>query len=219
MFSAAVTTKVYDGTDSAVVTGAVLVGNSTADNDGKYISTEVVTLSGGSSGTFADKNVGTGKTVTTVMTLGGADAGNYTLLNQPTLAGTITAKDLNVFSAAVTTKVYDGTDSAVVTGAVLMGNSTSDTDGKYIGNEVVTLGNNTAGKFASKNVGNRAVSTTMTLGGADAVNYTLSTQPALTGVITAKDLTVDVSGVTISKVYKARGPRTTASTTPSTPSP
>ncbi|NBQ65395.1 MAG: hypothetical protein EBT95_07685, partial [Verrucomicrobia bacterium] len=111
VFSAAVTTKVYDGTDSAVVTGAVLVGNSTAPNDGKYIGTETVTLSGGTSGTFADKNVGTGKTVTTAMTLGGADAGNYTLSTQPILTGAITVKTVTIDASApsgVVSKVYDG---------------------------------------------------------------------------------------------------------------
>ena len=55
-----VTTKVYDGNDAAVVTGAVLVGNSTSDIDGKFIGTETVTLNGGTVGTFASKNVGAG---------------------------------------------------------------------------------------------------------------------------------------------------------------
>ncbi|NBV97636.1 MAG: hypothetical protein EBT30_08870, partial [Verrucomicrobia bacterium] len=204
MFGAGVTTKVYDGTTAAVVTGAVLLGNSTAASDGKFIGSETVTLSGGTSGTFADKNVGTGKGVTTAMTLGGADAGNYTLLNQPTLRGDITAKDLNVFGAGVTTKVYDGTTAAVVTGAVLVGNSSSDTDGKFIGAETVTLSGATSGTFASKNVGTgKGVTTTMTLGGADAGNYTLLNQPVLTGTITAKALTISVAtpSTVVSKVY------------------
>ncbi|NBP23570.1 MAG: hypothetical protein EBU81_03225 [Proteobacteria bacterium] len=292
VFSAAVTTKVYDGSDAAVVTGAVLVGNSTADNDGKYIGMETVTLGNAGSGTFASKNVGVAKTVTTTMTLGGVDAGNYTLNTQPTLTGditakaltisattpstvagkiyngntsasvtvgaldgvvagevlgvttavgtfadknigtknvtavytlvdganplhlasnytlasetltgTITAKDLSVFSAAVTTKVYDGSDAAVVTGAVLVGNSTADNDGKYIGSEVVTLNGGSTGTFASKNVGaGQAVTTAMTLGGSDAGNYTLNTQPTLTGTITAKALSMSGS-LAATKVY------------------
>ncbi|MFZ4599842.1 MAG: YDG domain-containing protein, partial [Terrimicrobiaceae bacterium] len=295
VFSAAVTTKVYDGSDAALVTGAVLVGSSTANNDGKYIGSEVVTLAGATSGTFASKNVGVGQAVTTAMTLAGADAGNYTLLNQPavtgtitakaltisattpstvpskvyngntvasvtvgtldglvgtevlgsttvvgtfadknigtksvtavytlvdganpldlasnyslaseTLTGTITAKDLSVFSAAVTTKVYDGSDAAVVTGAVLVGSSAADNDGKYIGSEVVTLAGATSGTFASKNVGvGQTVTTTMTLGGADAGNYTLLNQPATTGTITSKALTIAAATPSTvgSKVY------------------
>jgi hypothetical protein len=204
VFSATVTTKVYDGNDTAVVTGAVLLGSSTSGSDGQFVGTEAVILNGGSGGTFASKNVGAGQGVTTTMTLGGSDAGNYTLLNQPTLTGTITAKDLSVFSAAVTTKVYDGNDTAVVTGAVLVGNSTTDIDGKFIGTETVTLNGGTAGTFASKNVGaGQGVTTTMTLGGSDAGNYTLNTQPTLSGTITAKALTISVvtPSTVASKVY------------------
>ena len=291
VFSAAVTTKAYDGSDAAVVTGAVLVSSSTSDSDGKFVGTETVTLNGGTVGTFASKNVGAGQGVTTTMTLGGADAGNYTLNTQPTLngtitakaltisvatpstvgskvyngtrdaavtvgtldglvgtevlgattvvgtladknigtknvaavytlvngsngelasnytlagetlSGTITAKDLSVFSASVTTKVYDGSYAAVLTGAVLVGNSTTDGDGKFIGTETVTLNGGTAGTFASKNVGvGQGVATTMTLGGSDAGNYTLNTQPTLSGTITAKALTMTGSSAP-SKVY------------------
>ncbi len=65
--------KVYDGNTSALIdvsnaTLAVLVNN------------DVVTVSGG--GNFNDSNAGVGKSVTTNLLLGGADAGNYTL-NQP----------------------------------------------------------------------------------------------------------------------------------------
>ncbi|NBS55225.1 hypothetical protein EBT23_06695, partial [bacterium] len=294
VFNAMVAPKVYDGTDSAVITSAVLLGNSTGPSDGKYIGSEVVSLSSATSGTFADKNVGIGKGVSTMMTLGGADAGNYTLFNQPTLTGTITAKNitmssstinkvydgttaaavtlgtlsglvgaeqlqvsvlggagtfsssnvggsssisvtyqladdlatgglvsnynllnatetlmgtisaknLSVFNAAVTTKVYDGTDSAVVTGAVLVGNSSSDTDGKFISNEAVTLGAGTSGTFADRNVGTgKTVTTTMTLSGAGAGNYTLSTQPTLTGAISKKNLQIGGMSVAASKVY------------------
>jgi hypothetical protein len=298
VFNGVVTTKVYDGTDTAAITGAVLqdvaVGAGTSV-DGKYYTGETVVLVGGTAGSFASKNVGAGQTVTTTMTLGGADAGNYTLSTQPTLTGNITAKnitmsgtvldkvydgntaativlgsltglvgteqlqvsvagnagtfsdknvggstipvtvtytladdlasgglvsnynlvnqtdtisgrilakDLQVFNAVVTTKVYDGTTAAAITGAALLGNSSSANDGKYIGTETLVLGSGTTGIFASKNVGvGQAVTTTMTLGGADAGNYTLSAQPNLTGTITAKGLDVVVGEVTVTKVY------------------
>lgn len=77
---ATVTTKVYDGTTTATITGATLSG---------VIVNDVVTLGNATTGTFADKNVGNGKVVTTAMTISGADAGNYTL-TQPTLTGNIT---------------------------------------------------------------------------------------------------------------------------------
>ena len=66
--------KTYDGTTDASATARSVAGTLPGD---------VVTLSGGTA-TFADKNVGTGKTVTlTGATLGGADAGNYALSVAP----------------------------------------------------------------------------------------------------------------------------------------
>ena len=185
--------KVYNGTRNAAVTVGALDGEVAGETLG---ATTVV-------GTFADKNIGT-KNVAAVYTLvngsNGELASNYSLAAE-TLTGTITAKDLSVFSAAVTTKAYDGNDTAVVTGAVLVGNSTTDIDGKFIGTEAVTLNGGTAGTFASKNVGvGQAVTTTMTLGGSDAGNYTLNTQPTLNGTITAKALTMTGSSA-VSKVY------------------
>ncbi len=190
---AAVTSKVYDGTTAATITGAALSG---------VVSGDSVTLGNATGGTFASKNVGAGKTVTTAMTLGGTDSGNYTL-TQPTLTGAITVKALTVTGATVTSKVYDGTTAATITGAVLSG---------VVSGDSVTLGNATSGTFASKNVGaGKTVTTAMTLGGTDSGNYTL-TQPTLTGAITARALTV--TGLTAqNKAYDG----TTAATLAGTP--
>jgi hypothetical protein len=123
---------------------------------------------------------------TAPMTLGGADAGNYTL-TQPTLSGNITAKGLTVTGAAVSAKVYDGNAVAAITGATLSG---------VVGTEAVTLANATTGAFDNKNVGlGKPVATApMTLAGADAGNYTL-TQPTLSGDIRARALVVSAAGV------------------------
>jgi hypothetical protein len=185
--------KVYDGNRSASVTLGILSGEVAGETLG---ATTVV-------GTFTDKNIGT-KNVAAVYTLvngaNGELASNYSLAGE-TVNGTITAKDLSVFSAAVTTKAYDGNDTAVVIGAVLVGNSTTDIDGKFIGTETVTLNGGTAGNFASKNVGaSQGVTTTMSLGGSDAVNYTLNTQPTLNGTITAKGLSITAPSIA-SKIY------------------
>ena len=180
---AAVTPKAYDGNTDAAITGATLNG---------VVGTEDVTLANASTGTFADKNIGTGKAVTTApMTITGTDSGNYTL-TQPTLAGDITAKGLTVTGAAVTPKAYDGNTDAAITGATLNG---------VVGTEDVTLANASTGTFADKNIGTgKAVTTApMTITGADSGNYTL-TQPTLAGDITAKGLTV--TGITASnKTY------------------
>ena len=65
---------------------------------------------------FADKNVGTGKTVSVSgISISGLDAGNYNLTNTTaSTAGNITQRDLHVNAAGVN-KIYDGTTSATVT--------------------------------------------------------------------------------------------------------
>ncbi|MDD2245184.1 MAG: YDG domain-containing protein [Dysgonamonadaceae bacterium] len=121
------------------------------------------------------------------------DNGNYSLslTGAPTTTANITAKELTVSGAAVTTKVYDRNTDAVITGATLAGVIEGDT---------VTLGAETAGTFNDKTVASsKSVITSMTISGDSATNYTI-TQPTLTGEITAKELTV--SGITASsKVY------------------
>jgi hypothetical protein len=156
------------------------------------VSPDVVTLSTGSVGaTFADMNVGTAKAVTvTGYTLGGANAGNYTLVQPASLTASITAKPLTV-TGTTTGKQYDGGNSAPLSGATLQGVILGDT---------VTLANNTSGVFASSGVGTSiAVTTSFTLLGVDKDNYTV-TQPSLIGDITRKVLTVS-GAVTPNKQY------------------
>jgi hypothetical protein len=176
--------KVYDRTTTATLSGtASLVG---------VVSPDVVTLSTGSVGaTFADMNVGTAKAVTvTGYSLGGANAGNYTLVQPASLTANITAKPLTV-TGTTTGKQYDGGNSAPLSGATLQGIILGDT---------VTLANNTSGVFASSGVGTSiAVTTSFTLLGVDKDNYTV-TQPSLIGDITRKVLTVS-GAVTPNKQY------------------
>ncbi|HEY4083939.1 MAG TPA: filamentous hemagglutinin N-terminal domain-containing protein [Burkholderiaceae bacterium] len=84
--------KVYDATTAATVStaGAVYTG---------LVGGDVVTDS--ATGTFANKNVGTGKTVTLANVIGGADAGNYTITNQASTAADITPKTLTVSQLTV----------------------------------------------------------------------------------------------------------------------
>ena len=73
------------------------------------LGSDVVTLGTDTTGTFATKNVGSNIAVTTAMTLGGADAGNYTLTQPTGLTASITPYVLNLTG----TRVYDGgTDAA-----------------------------------------------------------------------------------------------------------
>ena len=169
---AAAEDKVYDGTVNASITGGSLEG---------IIGGDAVTLSGAGAGTFAQAGVGTGIAVTTSMSLAGADAANYTLV-QPSLSASITAKDVSVSGAVADNKVYDGTTDAAISGASL--------DGIVSGDDV-TLSGGTSGTFAQAGVGTGiAVGVTMSLEGDDAGNYNLLPPAALSADITPRDLTV-----------------------------
>ena len=62
------------------------------------------------------------------LTIGGADAGNYTL-TQPTTTANITAKALTVSGVTASNKVYDGNTTATlnVSSAALVGVVAGDT--------------------------------------------------------------------------------------------
>ncbi|NBR69532.1 MAG: hypothetical protein EBT69_05055, partial [Verrucomicrobia bacterium] len=99
---ATASSKVYDGTGVVTIGGAGLL-NTIAGDD--------VRLANATSGTV-DKNVGNNKSVTTVMTLVGADAGNYKLTLQPTLTMDITTRPVTV-TADAKTRVYGEADAGL----------------------------------------------------------------------------------------------------------
>jgi hypothetical protein len=110
--------------------------------------------------------------------------------SNPATTPTPTTIPAIVLNASVSSKVYDGLFTAAVGNAVLSGIQVGDT---------VSLQNITTGTFASKNVGNWRVSTSMGLVGTDASKYSL-TQPTLNATITAKDVTIGL-GSAATKVY------------------
>ncbi len=185
--------KVYDGTTAATIATRSLQG---------VIAPDDVNLSDGSA-SFADKNVGTAKTVTgTGFGLSGTDAGNYTLGSVFDAAASITAKELTG-SFAAADKVYDGNDSATVTGRSLSG---------AIAGDEVSLDGGTA-KFNNKNVRtDKPVTLTgASLVGADKGNYTLGSVSNAQATITARDLTVSATG--INKVYDGNASATVSLST------
>lgn len=91
--------KIYDGTTVATLSGTVTLNG--------VLGGDMVTLENPSTVNFADKNVGTGKPVTSALTLGGAAAANYTL-TQPTLTATITPRVVTLAG----NRTYDGTTAA-----------------------------------------------------------------------------------------------------------
>ncbi|HJQ04594.1 MAG TPA: YDG domain-containing protein [Nocardioides sp.] len=185
------------GTTQASITAASVSASITADNKvydagtGATIHPTVTGVIGGDtvtatgSGSFADKNVGTGKTVTsTDLALGGADGGNYTLAAGPwTTTANITAKSVTG-SITADNKVYDATTGAAIHPSVT----------GVLGGDTVTVTG--SGSFADKNVGTgkTVTSTDLTLGGTDGGNYTLAAGPwTTTANITAKSVTASIT--------------------------
>jgi hypothetical protein len=162
--------KVYDGTSTATTT---LNGKLSADN-------ATVSLNG--SLAFANANVGTAKAVTiaTPLTLSGTVVNigttNYSLTQPSGLTANITAKALTLTSAAAPSKPYDGTTAATITGT-LTGVIVAD-------NSNVTLVG--TGTFADAAIATGvAVTSTATLTGSAATNYSLTQPTGLTADILA----------------------------------
>ena len=143
------------------------------------------------SANFAHKSVGADVVTVSGISLGGAGAANYSLSNSTdvTLAN-ITAKPL-IASFLTTTRAYDGTLVAAVTGNssdLVVGDSVS------FGSTSATFGT------ANAHTGNVNV-VGVSLSGADAGNYSLqNTSATSTGTITPKLLTV-IGGLAADKNF------------------
>ncbi|WP_258001196.1 YDG domain-containing protein [Janthinobacterium sp. ROICE36] len=182
--------KVYDGLTGAALdtSAAVLAGK---------IGSDALTLSG--TGTFDNKNAGTGKTVSiSGLFLGGADAGNYILAGTTgsTLAD-ITAKALTITGVTTSNRMYDGTLNAALSGGTLSG---------LVGGETLGL-SSLSGVFADKNVGTgKSVSlsgATLIDGTGLASNYTVSNPGTLTADISKASISSVTNITANSKVYDA----------------
>ncbi|MES2207502.1 MAG: YDG domain-containing protein, partial [Pseudomonadota bacterium] len=181
--------KVYDGNTTASIT----LGDD-------RIAGDTLTLSN-SSATFANKTVGTGKTVSVAgINVTGTDSTNYTFNTTASTTANITAKALTLSGVSASNKVYDALTAASLSGGTLSGTIAGDTVSFSLGSAT----------FANKNVGTaKTVTATGTsLSGTDSANYSITDPSSLTANITAKGLTVSASG--INKVYDGT---TTASVT------
>ena len=168
-------TKEYDATTASAA--SVQIKANTFGN------AEAIAVAG--SAVYNSKDVANANTVT--FTPDAVTTGNYTLTADQTLsaAATITPKTISVSGIQVADKVYDGTTAAQISNSgELTGVQTGDT-------VTVDLSNLTAA-FADKNAGeDKAVTlSSVTLGGADAGNYTLSAQSTVAADITPRELAV-----------------------------
>ena len=180
----AATDKVYDGTRTA----ALQTGNASFSG---IVEGDSLTV-GTASGEFSDKNAGSNKAVAiSGITLGGSDAGNYTLTDHTATANASISKATisSVSGIAATDKVYDGTRTA----ALQTGNASFS--GMVEGDSLTVA--TASGEFSDKNAGsNKAVAISgITLGGSDAGNYTLADHTAITTAdITRRQLVVTAVG-------------------------
>ncbi|MGL6161261.1 YDG domain-containing protein, partial [Microbulbifer sp.] len=177
--------KTYDGTTAATLdaSGAGFTG---------IVSGDTLTVAT-ASGAFADKNAGSDKTVTiSGLTLGGGDAGNYTLADDTatTSADIDQASIANITGITAEDKTYDGTTDATLdaSGAGFTGMVAGDT---------LTVAT-ASGAFADKNAGSdKTVAISgLTLGGDDAGNYTLDSDTATTTADIDKASIAAITGIT-----------------------
>ena len=157
-----------------------------------YVAGDVVGVAtGGLSGSYASKGVGTGIGVTlSGLALTGAQAANYSITASLTgaLIGTITKATLSVSGATVANRSYDATTVAT------LNNGSSILAGR-LGSDDLVLTAATTGNFASANVGTWGVTTTgYGVTGSDAANYNFTQPTGLSGSIGAAALTATIVG-------------------------
>ena len=172
--------------------GVDATGNSVTYTLGGVVGGDTVSLATGAlSGSFADKNVGTGKSVSlSGLALTGSNAGNYAISSSVNAAiGSITAASLTVTGAVAVGKTYDGTAAATI-------NNGASVIRGVLGSDVVALNAPTSGTFASANVGTRTVTVlgSYTVSGNDAGNYVVTQPTGLSATITPKTLTAAITG-------------------------
>ncbi|GFO59790.1 hypothetical protein GMST_21150 [Geomonas silvestris] len=181
--------KVYDGTRSATLNnGAVSLSG--------VVGGDAVSLSGTATGSFDTKNAGTGKTVSfSGLSLTGAAAGNYSIGTTASTTADITPAPLTVNpgTSVVANKVYDGSTATTITSAGTLSG--------VIAPDLVTVGGGSA-NFADPNAGNGKTVTIagLTLGGADAANYTLAGGATATANIAKAGQTISFSTALVDKV-------------------
>ncbi len=182
--------KTYDANTNAtmVVTSASYSGLVSGDN---------VVVS--ATGTFDNKNIGTGKTVTISSSYSGSDVSNYSITNQSSTTANITARSLTVSGITASDKSYDGSTTATLgtsnilyTGLV----SGDDFSGSY------------TGTFNNANVASgKTVTISSTYSGDDVSNYSVTDQSSTTAAIVKKSLTATTSSS--NKTYNGDATATT----------
>ena len=192
--------KTYDSTTSATFTGSYSLPG--------VFSGDTVTLDETTAtASFASKHVGTGISVSIAgLALTGAQSQDYSLVDPtPTTTANITPAPLTVFDIGVSSKTYDRTTTASLTGSY----DTNFGGGLYSGDTVTLDESGATATFDSKDVKpNQTVTVTgLALGGSSVNDYSLtSTSATTTAAITPELLTatsVAVNGKTYDSTTSA----------------
>ncbi|MDF3980694.1 YDG domain-containing protein [Luteibacter sp. PPL554] len=184
------TSRAYDGTRVDPLTGATLSG---------VLGQDAVVLGHADTGLFADKNVGSGKTVATAMTIDGADVGNYVLRQPDRLVADITPRQIAV-TAAGSNKFYDGNRADGVTLA-----STGVLGGDAVG---FTAGNATFADAAA-GLAKPVTVTGIRATGADAGNYAVNDM-AMTSADIMQNPSQGASGTAVTQIDAVLAPESIA---------
>ena len=161
--------KIYDQT--------TVVGVDSSGASG-WITGDDVTVN--TTGSFSDKNKGSGKTVNLSSSYGGSDKDNYTITNQSTTTANITAKPITISGLTANDKIYNSLTDVVV--------NVSGAVGWITGDDVTVT---TTGVFTDKNVAaGKTVNLSSSYGGVDKDNYAITDQTATTANISTKELNV-----------------------------
>ncbi|MDN6875676.1 YDG domain-containing protein [Pseudomonas citronellolis] len=185
--TADVADKVYDGNTNAQLSNVSLVGV-VAGDEGQVAST-------GATGSFADKNAGSDKSVSgSGIGLAGAEANNYSFDTAARIGTADITRKVLTATADVADKVYDGSTDAQLSNVNLVGVVAGDES------EVVSTG--VTGSFADKNAGadKSVTGSGIGLSGTEAGNYSFDTAAQIgTADITRKMLTATAN--VADKVY------------------
>jgi fibronectin-binding autotransporter adhesin len=176
----------YNGTNVATLGGTPVLQAAEAPgtgstSDGIPYTGDSVTTGGTAAGVLASKNVGTQPVTVTGVTLAGADAGDYTVVQQTGLVQIVTNKVLVVVGLAITNPPPALTGTASFQTYEAPGGGTGYDGNPYAG-DAVSLGGTAVGSLATNSAEfNLVVDVSgLSLTGAGASNYSLQ-EPVLYG--------------------------------------
>ena len=182
--------KTYDANTNATVSIGSVSYSGLVSGDNFVVS---------ATGTFDNKNVGTGKTVTISSSYSGSDVSNYSITNQSSTTANITAKALTVSGITASDKTYDGATSAT------LGTSNILYSGLISGD---SFSGTYSGTFNNANVGaGKTVTISSSYSGDDVANYSVTDQSSSSASIVKKSLTA--SATASNKTYNGNITATT----------